>query len=128
MASNLSSEEILSAIERMNAAELEEFVPRVIALNASRRAPHLKPEESKLLARIEQGLPAKLKARLGELEQKRDEGLLSEAEAGELLSLSDQAEQLHAERLAALAELAKLRGTTLPALMDQLGIVFPDDA
>jgi hypothetical protein len=35
---------------------------------------------------------------------------------------------LHAERLAALADLAKLRGVTLPALMDQLGIRFPDNS
>jgi hypothetical protein len=72
MASNLSSDEILSALERMNAAELEKLVPRVIALSAARRAPHLKPEESKLLARIDEGLPAELKSRLSALEEKRD--------------------------------------------------------
>jgi hypothetical protein len=128
MASNLSSDEILLALEEMNAAELEQLVPRVLALSAARRAPHLKPEESKLLARIDEGLPAELKSRLSELEEKRDNGSLSGAEATELLSLSDRAERLHAERLEALAELAKLRGMTLPALMDKLGIRFPENA
>jgi len=125
MATNLSSEEILSALEKMDAAELEQLVPRVIALTASRRAPHLKPEESALLARINRALPEELKTRLDHLEEKRDEGSVTEAERAELLNLSDKAEQLHAERLGALAELAKLRGTTLPALMEKLGIRFP---
>lgn len=128
MASNLSTDQILSAMEQLSPAELEKLVPRVVALGAARRAPHLEPEESKLLARVNVGLPPDLKARLGELEENRDAGSLSEAEAEELLTVSDQVEQLHAERLEALADLAKLRGTTLTALMGQLGIRFPDNA
>jgi hypothetical protein len=128
MATNLSSDQILSALEQLSSAELERLVPRVIALGAARRAPQLAPEESKLLERIEEGLPEALKTRLSELEAKRDDCSLTEAEATELLGLSDQAERLHGERLAALAELAKLRRTTLPVLMDQLGIKFPENA
>jgi hypothetical protein len=128
MATNLSSDQILSALEQLSSAELERLVPRVIALGAARRAPQLAPEESKLLARIEEGLPAALKSRLSELQGKRDDCSLTEAEEAELLGLSDRAERLHAERLGALAELAKLRGTTLPVLMDQLGISFPENA
>lgn len=115
-------------MEHLSPAELEKLVPRVIALGAARRAPHLDPEESKLLARVNAGLPADLKSRLAVLQKKRDTGSLTDAEAEELLTLSDRVEQLHAERLEALADLAKLRGTTLTALMDQLGIRFPDNA
>lgn len=128
MASNLSTDQILSAMEQLSPAELKKLVPQVIALGAARRAPHLEPEESKLLTRVNEGLPADLKSRLPELEEKRDTGLLTETEAEELLTLSDRVEQLHAERLEALADLAKLRGITLTALMDQLGIRFPDNA
>jgi hypothetical protein len=128
MATNLSSDQILSPLEQLSTEELKRLVPRVIALGASRRAPQLAPEESKLLARIEEVLPEALKVRLSELEDRRDDGSLTQAEAMELLGLSDQAEILHAQGLAALAELAKLRGTSLPVLMDQLGIVFPDNA
>jgi hypothetical protein len=128
MASNLSTEQILSAMEQLSPAELEKLVPHVIALGAARRAPHLEPEESKLLERINEALPAELMTRLCELEARRDDSSLSEAEKEELLTLSDRAEQLHAERLAALADLARLRGTTLTALMDQLGIRFPENA
>lgn len=128
MASNLSSDQILSAMKQLSPAELEELVPRVVALGAARRAPHLEGEESELLARVNAGLPADLKSRLAELEEKRDTGLLTDAEVEELLTLSDRVEHLHAERLEALAVLARLRGTTLTALMDQLGIRFPDNA
>jgi len=128
MASNLSGEQILSALEQLSPAELEGLVPQIIALGASRRAPHLSPEESKLLARIDKCTPDDLKTRLSELEARRDDALLTGAEAAELLTLSNRVEKLHAERMAALADLAKLRGVTLPALMDQLGIRFPDNA
>jgi hypothetical protein len=128
MARNLSTDQILSAMEQLSAAELENLVPRVIAPRASRRAPHLDAEESKLLSRVNQGLPAALKSRLTDLEEKRNDGSLTDAEGEELLTLSDRVEQLHAERIEALAELARLRGITLPGLMDQLGIRFPDNA
>ena len=86
------------------------------------------PEESKLLERANEALPAGLKSRLAALEQKRDAGSLTEPEFSELISLSDRVEQLHAERLEALASLAKLRGSTLTSVMDHLGIRFPDNA
>jgi hypothetical protein len=41
-------------------------------------------------------------------------------------ALTDRLEVLHADRLAALAELARLRGVTLGEVMNQLGIRFPD--
>jgi hypothetical protein len=40
----------------------------------------------------------------------------------ELLALSDRIEVLHAERLAAIAELARLRQISLPEMMSQLGV------
>jgi hypothetical protein len=128
MATNLSGEQILSALEQLSSAELERLVPRVIALGAARRAPHLSVDESRLLARIDECLPEKLMVKLRELEERRDDASLTEAEAAELLRLSDRVEYLHAQRMAALAELAKLRGKTLLAVMDQLGIRFPDNA
>ena len=128
MASNLSTDQILSAMEQLSPAELEKLVPQVIALGAARRAPHLGPEESTLLDRISEALPSELMARLRDLQEKRDTNSLSEVEAEELLTLSDRTEELHAERLRALADLARLRGITLTALMDQLGIRFPDNA
>jgi DNA-directed RNA polymerase specialized sigma24 family protein len=126
--SSSSTEQILSAMEQLDAAELEKLVPRAIALGAARRAPHVKPEESKLLALANEAVPPELRSRLSKLQKKRDARSLSDAEIEELIALSDRVEQLHAERLEALADLARLRGTTLTELMDQLGIRFPDNA
>lgn len=126
--SRLSTDRILSAMEQMDPAELEALVPRAIALGATRRGPRLQPLESKLLARANEALPRDLKSRLSTLQKKRDTHALSKADAKELIELSDQVEQLHAERLEALADLARLRGNTLTELMDQLGIRFPANA
>ena len=43
-----------------------------------------------------------------------------------LATLANRLEMLHADRLTALAELAKLRCVTLYEIMSQLGIQFPD--
>jgi hypothetical protein len=43
-----------------------------------------------------------------------------------MIRLTDRAEELHADRMAALVALAKCRGVSLAALMDQLGIHFPE--
>jgi hypothetical protein len=43
----------------------------------------------------------------------------------ELAALTDRLELLHADRLTALAELAKLRGVTLDEVMNRLGIQLP---
>jgi hypothetical protein len=39
--------------------------------------------------------------------------------------LTDRVEERHADRIAALVELAKYRGVSLSGLMDHLGIHFP---
>jgi len=84
-------------------------------------------EESALLARINQGLPEELRERLSSLRAKREDGTITDTEYEELTRLTLQAEELHAERMAAMVKLARLRGVTLPVLMDQLGIHFPEN-
>jgi hypothetical protein len=58
--------------------------------------------------------------------EKRDDETITAEEWRELAALTDRLELLHADRLAALAELAKLRGITLDEVMSQLGIQFSD--
>jgi hypothetical protein len=121
-----SSHHLLAAVERLSLPELEQFVHQVIALQASRRAPHLSAEETTLLKCIYQTLPDERKARLQMLITKREAESLTVAEYEELTTLTDQLEALQAERLAALAALAQRRGTTLSGVMAQLGVRFPD--
>lgn len=123
---HLSADQIISAVSEASLPELERIFDRVLAAQAARRAPHLSGAETSLLARINQGLPSNLQERIATLRTKREDGSISDSEYEELTHLTDQSEELHAERMAALVELAKLRGITLPALMDQLGIKFPE--
>jgi hypothetical protein len=117
---------ILTTIREMPIAELEQLVDQVIAIRAERVAPHLTADESALLARINHGLPAEDRDRMRALIEKRDEETITTEEWRELAALTDRLELLHANRLAALAELAKLRGITFDEVMSQLGIQFPD--
>ena len=121
----LSTEQILSAVSRLSLPELEQVFDQVLALQAERKAAHLSPVESALLVRINQGLPSALCERIAYLRAKREDESITDAEYEELTRLTDRAEELHAERMAALVELAKCRGVSLAVLMDQLGIHFP---
>lgn len=121
-----SAEEIIQVAKQLPLPELEQLVDRVIAIRAERRAPHLTGNESELLARINQGLPTEERARLKELISRRDAETIIPTEVRELIGMTDRLEKLHAERLAALAELATLRGITLDEVINQLGIQFPD--
>jgi len=122
----LSTEQIISAVAHLSLPELEQVFDRILALQAERKAAHLSAAESALLARINEGLPTELRERLNLLRAKREDESITDAEYEELTQLTDRAEELHAERLAALVQLATLRGVGLPALMNQLGIHFPD--
>jgi hypothetical protein len=117
---------ILSTVRQMPIAEMEQLVDQVIAIRAERVAPHLTADESALLARINQSLSAEDRDRMRALIDKRDDEALAAEEWRKLAVLTDRFEVLHADRLAALAELAKLRGITLDEVMSQLGIQLPD--
>lgn len=121
-----STEQILSAVAQLSLPELEKVFDQVLTLQAKRKANHLSAEESNLLFRINRGLPPELRNSISALQAKRENGSISDSEYQELTQLTDQSEELHAERVAALAELAKLRGASLPVLMEQLGIHFPE--
>jgi hypothetical protein len=72
-------------------------------------------------------LPPELRERLALLKARLEDESITDAEYEDLTRLSDRAEELQAERMAAMAELAKLRGVSLPELMNQLGIQFPEN-
>lgn len=120
--SQFSTEQILSAVAQLSLPELEQVLDRVLALQAEHKAAHLSAEESSLLVCINQGLPVELRERLTVLHTKREDESITDAEYEDLTRLTDRVEEMHAERMAALTELARLRGFSLPELMDQLGI------
>jgi hypothetical protein len=83
---------------------------------------YLNPTESDLLKEINCGLSQSQWQRYHALFAKRRDEQISDDELGELIATSDRIEQLNVQRLASLRQLAQLRGTTLPKLMDELGI------
>lgn len=87
--------------------------------------PCLSANESRLIEVINRGLSEQEWNRYYELIEKRRSESLTVDEGNELIETSKHIEQLNVRRIECLAELAQLRGTTLPKLMEQLGIVSP---
>jgi hypothetical protein len=124
----VSPEQLLRAVERLPTAELAAFADQVIALRAQRTAPHLSRDETALLLQINTALPVDAQARLDALVARREAGAITPADLQELIVITAQIEHQDAARLAALHTLAQLRGTTIPALMADLGITPPTHA
>lgn len=124
----VSTEQLLRAVDRLPQHELETFVAQVVALRAQRAAPHLTQGETALLLQINSGLPADIQHRFDVLVAKRQAETITPDELHDLIQITDQIEQQDAQRLAALIDLAQLRQTTVPALMNALGIQPPSYA
>lgn len=122
---HLSSEELLKAVEQLSWQDLERFVSQVLVLQSQRKASSLPQPEAELLLKINQGIPSDTQKHYEELIAKRESETLTTVEHTELLHLTDHIEKLQAQRIEYLAELARLRGIALTALMANLGIQTP---
>jgi len=123
--SSKSFDELLNSVEQLNLSDLEQFVSRVIELQAKRRARNLPKVEAQLLKKINKGLSPGIQKRYKELNAKRRAEMLTSEEHQELLQLIDQIEHANVERIKNLAKLARVRGITLTALMKDLDIHPP---
>lgn len=123
-----SADELLREIQRLGMREIEQLLARLLRLRAERSAPSLSARETELLTRINQGLPEPVASRYQELMERRRRAVLTPEEHQELLGLTDTAEALQAERARLLADLARLRGTSLNELVEELGLQPSSDA
>jgi hypothetical protein len=123
----VSRDALLQAVGQLSPPELDQFVAEVMKLRSRRGPARLGAMESELLARINQGFPDGLRDRYDELIARRRGESLTPEEHQELLRLTAEAERIEGERLSALAELARVRGIPLRALMVELGIPTPSD-
>ncbi len=82
----------------------------------------LSPQESKLLKKINTSLSAVEWDRYHALLARRNAEALNAQEQAELVAFSDEIEAANARRMKAVAELARLRETSMPALMETLGL------
>ncbi len=118
----ISAQELIDAAGQLDGPELEAVSDRLLALRAERRAPHLPHEEADLLLKINTPLPEETWRRYTSLYAKLDPDTITAEEHAELLQLINVVEMDNARRIRHLIELARLRGTTLDALMKSLGI------
>jgi hypothetical protein len=117
--------DLLNAVRQMSPDELEQFVSEVLQVRAQRVAPSLPRTEAELLRRINHGLPKETRERYRQLVAQRRDGTLTAEEQADLLDLTDEVERSDAQRVEALAELARLRQKPVRALMEELGIQTP---
>lgn len=118
-------QEIFAAIEQLEPDEAEQLARRLLQLQARRKTPHLSAREAELLQEIYREKRPGFQPRFDELNAKRRDFALMPEELSELLQLNDESEAFTLRRLQALAEMAQLRRTTLPALMKRLGLKAP---
>ncbi|MCU0567228.1 MAG: STAS/SEC14 domain-containing protein [Oculatellaceae cyanobacterium Prado106] len=118
----MSLDELIQAAHQLDETDLEQLLHQIVVLRASRKTQVLPEEEAQLLLKINQGVPADLRTRYQSLRQKREAETLTDEEYDTLIQLSNQIEQIGAQRLEALASLAQLRQVSLLDLMETLGI------
>lgn len=116
---------LLKAVEQLNLNDLERLMSQVAALRARHSAPSLPKDESELMLKISRGPSAEIRRRFSELTRRRQNETLTPKEHEELLSLTDLIEKSDAERMKHIAVLARIRGVSVDALMEELGIGPP---
>ena len=84
--------------------------------------PHLPRAELELLQRINEGLPAEIWEQYHDIVAERRAGTLTPERHKTLAALSEQVGVDYAQRLDGVLQLARLRGTSLEAQMQALGI------
>lgn len=88
-------------------------------------APRLPAKEAELMQEINRGLPGEVWRRYGALKDKRRAATLTPEERSELITLSDRIEEMNVRRMETIVRLARLRQTSVDALMGDLGIRSP---
>jgi hypothetical protein len=112
-------EELLKTVQQLNSSELEALFSQVIRVQAQRKAPSLPQDQSLLFQQINQSISPQLQEQYKILLAKRDSETLTSKEYQELLNLSAQIEELEVTRIKQITELAQLRQTSLPSLIQE---------
>lgn len=121
----ITLEDLLKAVGQLGMTDLERFATQVLRLQAQRKAVSVPAREAELLLAVNQGFPAAWRSSYQALQVKRQTESLTPEEEQEFFDLIARREKWQAQRLEALAELARLRETTLRGVMKQLGIQSP---
>jgi hypothetical protein len=115
--------ELLDSLRQLGADELGEVASTAVRLRASRRGQALPEHETMLIQQINKTLTQFEQERMAILIKKRQAETLTETELAELIALGNLVEEIQAERLSALIELAAIRNVSLVSLKESLN--FP---
>lgn len=104
--------------------------PAALVLRVLRESHEFRPNppnvlparEAELLGQLDLGFPAQFWDRYDYLAARLEADRMTADERDEFVAMSDRVEVANAGRIGAVVELARLRGTKVDALMDQLGI------
>jgi hypothetical protein len=119
------AKDLLAAVKQMPTEEFDAFIEEALRLRKKPRPATLSTTETRLIKQINRGLPMDLWKRHAQLTQRRNKGILTEAEHQELLQITHEAESQDGDRAAALLELASLRRLPVRTVMKQMGIKTP---
>ena len=105
---------------------MEKLVSELNHLRAKQKGKNYSKKEAELLLKINQKVDPEIQQTYDELIAKRQAETLTTKEHSKLLKMGDQIEKLEAKRAKYLAELARIRRTSVTALMEELGIQMPE--
>ncbi|NJM49088.1 MAG: hypothetical protein HC860_25385 [Alkalinema sp. RU_4_3] len=116
----------MTAILRQRLQTLVETLPEESLLRAESLltdltavSPAISPQEASLIAIIERRLPPETQTRLNTLRQRLTDETITEDEHQELLTFIDPIEQMDAERVEAMIQLAQLRQVSLNTIVQE---------
>jgi hypothetical protein len=121
----VNGKDLLDVVKEMAPEEFEAFIEKALSVRPRARTTTLSAQETKLIQRINRGLPMEFSNRYNQLAQRRKKGTLTPEEHRELLKLTHEAESRDADRADALLALAKRRHLPVRTLMKQMGIRTP---
>lgn len=124
----ISTEQLLRVVEQLPPQEFTSFVTHLLALRAQRQEPSLSQVETSVLLQNNQRLPSGRQRSFDDVVAQRQAETITPDELAELVQITDEIEHQVAQRLAALAALARLRRVPLATLMADLGITRPSYA
>jgi len=119
----IDSQTLLKNVAILSIKELEAFAKELNTLIQQRKKQEKSNKEKELLNLLHQTVLSKSKQdRILELSPKVDLETISILEKKELTTLLEESEKLRNKRVEIMISLSKLKGITLPKLMQQLGL------
>jgi len=116
----LSSEQLLKAVEQLTQPNLEQFLFQLVILHTHKKAACLLKNEAQLFLQTHQDMIID-NNNYEKLIDKIEVEILTKEEYQALLYLGEQIDKLQAQRIEYMAELARIHGISLTKLMENLG-------